>query len=194
MHGAGGGRPAIHGRYSKVKREQLRSLIEEHEADPDPLNIFPELAAARALFQDFIERYDEFIEALVAWHHYFQAIKGSAADCMRAIDDYEELLGDEELPEFREKMLEGARKFVNSFIAAQEHKPTQVLDISDAYRVVSEITKIVERIEKLRNANAISRPDLMRVMTEMARVVQANIDDQPTLDKIKNGWLGIRLG
>lgn len=138
------------GRYSSVTRERIRDLITQHEADPDPLNILPELAAARALFQDFIERYDAFTEALLAWHASFSETDGPK-------------------------------------------KPRQVLDIGDAYRILSEVTKIAKRIEDVRNANAISRPELARMMHEMARVVERHVSDGPALERIRDGWLELRV-
>lgn len=146
----GGATPSRHARYSTVKRESLRALIAQHEADPDPLNILPELAAARALFQDFIERYDAWRDALIAWHESFQRGEGAV-------------------------------------------KPPQVLDVADAYRIVSEVTKIAERIERVRAANAISRADLLRILSEMGRTVELYVADDPTRENIKAGWREIRL-
>ena len=147
MHGAGGGRPIVHGRYSKLKHVQMRELIDQFEADPDPLNIFPELAASRALFNDFIERYNQFKESLLAWN----ASRG-----------------------------EGER-------------PTKIMDVSDAASLLEQVTRIAERIERAEAQNAISRRELMRVMSEMSRIVQAYVADPDTLQKIKDGWLGIRI-
>lgn len=147
----GGATPVKHGRYSTVKRDAIRELIERHEDDPDPLNILPELAAARALFQDYVERYDEWRDALVAWHESFT-------------EDGE-----------------------------GTGKPRQVLDVADAYRIVSEVTKIAERIERIRSADAISRADLYRVMGEMGRVVETVVGDAAALQEIKRGWLAIRV-
>ena len=104
-----------------------------------------ELATARALFQDFTERYVESTDALILWSR-----SGDAA------------------------------------------KPTQILDISTAHKMVSEITRIVERIEKVRASSAISRPELMRVLTEMSRVVSSLVNDPATLEKIKDAWLRIQ--
>lgn len=139
-----------HGRYSKMKHVALRELVEQFADDPAPLDILPELAAARALFQDFIDRYQQWRDALVAWHQSYAT--GDAAE-----------------------------------------KPRLVLDISDAYRLLSEATKIVERIEKIRSADAISRPELNRVMSEMGRVVETVVTDEARREKIRDGWLGIRV-
>lgn len=146
----GGATPITHGRYSTIKRENIRDLITKHEADPDPLNILPELAAARALLEDFVDRYDEFSAALLTWH---------------------ESYGEEK----------------------ENPKPRQILDIADAHRLVSEVTKIVERIEGIRSKNAISRPDLARFMAEMWRSVELRIADIKTREQLRDDWLSIRL-
>ena len=151
MHGAGGkSKPNLgairHGRYSRFKSIAIASLIAEYEADPDPLNLMAELAASRALFQDFTDRYVESTDALILWSR-----------------------------------------------SGETAKPTQVLDIADAYKMVSEITKIVERIEKIKASNAISRPELMRVLTEMSRVVESFVREPATLEEIKKAWLGIKI-
>lgn len=195
----GGATPIKSGRYSKIKRDSLRELIQQFEADPDPLNIFPELAAARALFQDFIERYDQWAEALIAWHQSYQAgqrpISREKADALlNVIDQYEETIASEDdLTERQEHSLKLAREFVGALREGTNNKPVQVLDVADAYRIVSEITKIVARIETIRSQNAISRPDLIRVMTEMGRVVQTYVSDEAILEKVKEGWLTIHV-
>lgn len=79
----GGATPIRHGRYSKITRPRIGELIAAHEADPDPLNLLPELAAMRALFQDYVERYDEWVVALLAWHESFQA---ALLDPTRAVE------------------------------------------------------------------------------------------------------------
>lgn len=74
-HGAGtpsagkrGGSPVTHGRYSKWKKEDIRELVASFEDDANPLDILPEIAAVRALLTDFIDRYTELVDALIAWN------------------------------------------------------------------------------------------------------------------------------
>lgn len=69
----GGLTPIKHGRYSKVHHERLLDLAAHQEANPDPLNILPELALIRALAVDYINRYEENTAALIAWHQSFQS-------------------------------------------------------------------------------------------------------------------------
>jgi hypothetical protein len=55
----GGTKPVIHGRYRRyanILTNRVRELLDEHAEDPNPLDLRPELDAARALLQDFIER------------------------------------------------------------------------------------------------------------------------------------------
>ena len=156
----GGRSPVRHGRYSKIKREELRDLIAQYEADPDPLNLLPELAAVRALFHDFVDRYEETTAALLVWH---ESVRNGREDRSR--------------------------------------RPRQVLDIADAQRLVSEITKIAKRIEDVKAHNSVSQADFYRVLGEMGLVVNRNAEiffEDPErrgqfLSGVRDGWLGIRL-
>ena len=51
-----------------MQRERLGELIEKMVGDPTPLDVLPELAAARALLADYMDRYDDQRDALLAWH------------------------------------------------------------------------------------------------------------------------------
>ena len=145
----GGATPIRSGRYSTVRRARLGKLIADYETDPDPLNVLPELAAARALFVDFIERYDAWREALLAWHE--------------------------------------------SFNEKADPKPRNVLDVADAYRLLSSIAKIAQQEKRLQLDGAISRKDLLRILTEVRRVAEAEITDPAQLQRLLDGWNAIRL-
>lgn len=107
----GGATPVKHGRYSAIKRQSLGTLIAQYEADPEPLNLLPELATARALFRDYLDR--------------------------------NEGKGD--------------------------------VDTSGATAHLEAIARIVKRIEDIRAQDAISRPELIRVMAEMGRNAEHRI-------------------
>lgn len=196
----GGMTPVKHGRYSSLKRESLRDLIAQHEADPDPLNILPELAAARALFQDFVERYDAWREALLAWHASFDAAAmGFDPERLtllgRVLDEYEHLVKTGEPTPAQLSDLEQAREAMAKLNEPSPNKPRMVLDVADAYRIVSEVTKIAERIERVRAANAVSRPEMIRIMTEMGRIVALHVHDVKTREAIQRDWVSIvRVG
>ena len=73
MHGGTGGRPIEHGRYSKkVTRPRIAELLRHFAEDPEPLNLLQEVHLLRSLVLDYIERYDEFTDALVAWNESFK--------------------------------------------------------------------------------------------------------------------------
>lgn len=195
-----GGRSLVrHGRYSKVKRTAVRRLIEQYEADPDPLNLLPEVAALRALFTDYIERYDVMREALLGWYASFEVRQrrlpyDQELAFGRVIDEYEAVLREGEPTSRQEEDLKLARKFVEKLAEpVAEAKPRTILDLADAGRLLDMVGKMVERIEKIRAENAISRPDLIRVMGEMARVLQLHVTDRETLEKIVAGWEAIRV-
>jgi hypothetical protein len=195
----GGATPIKHGRYSSITRPRVRELIEKHEADADPLNILPELAAARALFEDFVERYDHWRDALLAWHKSYttrNALPEQQAEAFRrCLDEYEIRLGEigEDASENQLEDAKLAREFISSLVKGDEGKPREVLDLSDAVKHADTITKIVERIERIRGENAISRRELHRTISEMGRVVETYVTEKHVQEKIREGWLAIRI-
>lgn len=69
----GGKTPCKSGRYSIVSRPTLRKWMGKLEKlDDDPMDLIPELQFLRAIVMDFIERYDEFTEALLGWYASFK--------------------------------------------------------------------------------------------------------------------------
>jgi hypothetical protein len=187
----GGCNAITHGRYSVINRPRIREIAEQMEADPRPLDLLPDLAQLRALYVDYIERYDLWRNALLAWHtswgiglhEKFAAVAraraGTDVTALRAaLSD----LGD-------------------AVLTAQNERPRQVLDIADAYRILDAIGKMVARVEEVQAQNAISRKDFHRLMIEMARVcdkaIDARVADAVVGDKLKDdlaeGWKEIRL-
>ncbi|MEO8604140.1 MAG: hypothetical protein ABI629_16310 [bacterium] len=124
-HLHGGATPIKHGRYSKVKRKDLRQHLAELAADPNAMDMRAELDLMRALVRSMLDR--------------------KKAD-----------------------------------------------PVAEA-RLLAEATKIVERMERIKNANAISHKDLGRVMFEMGRVVEALVEDKAVCEKIRDAWLTIRM-
>jgi hypothetical protein len=164
----GTGRPITHGRYSKIHKETLRTLAENMAAVENPLNMMPELAQLRAHYVDFINRYDDNNQALLAWY-------------------------ETQKPGYRGGTDDGVER-------PAVPRPAQIMDISYAHRLLSEITKIVKRIEDIRGRNAITRADFYRLMQQMAdavvREVETRLGDEDAI-AIKSGiaqrWREIRL-
>jgi uncharacterized protein YejL (UPF0352 family) len=90
-HFHGGSTPIKSGRYSSIKRDTLREKVEQFEADPDPLNLAPEVALLRAFTVDLIERFDEIYGpdgALLAWHESFRNPDSPAQPKPRQMPDF----------------------------------------------------------------------------------------------------------
>lgn len=69
-----GNNPIKHGRYSSIQRADFRERVAKFEADPDPLNLAPEVALLRAFTEDFVDRWEAIYGpdgALLAWHESF---------------------------------------------------------------------------------------------------------------------------
>src|SRR5690606_6876274 len=105
-----GGKSLVkHGLFSGIKKVTLREAMERHFANPDPLNVLPALAQMRALFEDYINRYQEFTEALLAWHDSYRAANRPIAEhrihaLEVVLDELEALRGEVEPPEVRREM------------------------------------------------------------------------------------------
>lgn len=124
-------------RYAAVKAgPRLKELIQSFSEDEDMLKLEGELVLLRALAANFVERYDEFAKALLGWHaafqvDYLESVKAWSKQMNEWHADGED--GDPPLPphpEFYEK------------------KPRQILDITDAGKLVDRIAHVSELIYK----------------------------------------------
>jgi hypothetical protein len=187
-----------HGRYSKLFNTEIGQLIEKHNKDEDPLNLLQDLAAARALFEDFVYRYEQHRAELTAWFEAYTGYK-LTPERIEALDYiikyYESLSRRQERSDVTQAQYELVREFVDKALGMLDKplRPYHILDISDASNQLEKIGKMVERIEKIRAQNAISRKDLIRVITEMGRVVNVLVPDEETKQRIHREWLSIKL-
>jgi hypothetical protein len=142
-------------RYHVVTRPRIAELIEHFEQDLDPLNLLPELHLGRAILVDFIERYDVWREAFLAWHFDYSAKYEPISEEKRlafiaVIDEHENLLreqGDDATATQLEN-LKLAREYVDRIadpILVTAPKPREVLDVSAAMELAESVTKMVER-------------------------------------------------
>ena len=57
------------GRYSTIDHERFREKLGQLEAiEQDVMDLVPEVQLLRTLVVDYVERYETFHEALIAWH------------------------------------------------------------------------------------------------------------------------------
>lgn len=181
----GTGRCRLHGgeslnvtRYSQVQHPRLRELIANFDQDPDPLDLLPELALLRALVVDYLNRYEEITTALVAWHYSFS-------------EEYRRTK-----TQAFERWLKTDQKLPFSPPTPIPDKPRKVLDLTGIDSLLQKIGGMVGEIERIQQADALPRHELVLLMQEMGRVVeQANIIEDPItrLRTIRSEWLSIRL-
>ncbi|WP_425153969.1 hypothetical protein [Candidatus Palauibacter sp.] len=124
----GGASVVRHGRYSRyaAKRAPIRELLEKHRADPDPTDVLEELALARALLEDWLDRYTAITESLLAWH-----AAGGAEDTRPA-----------RVPQLREIMplLDTISKIVKR---VEDVKASNAISRADFARVMTEMGRVV---------------------------------------------------
>jgi hypothetical protein len=190
----GGATPIKHGRYSSIQRPRLRELLEQFEADPAPLDLLPEVKLIRALLVDFVERYDEFVNAMHAWHASYTS-------------SYREAFS-----EWRERVIALTEDGRWRDIEPQDlppapdpldyvDKPRQVLDISAAATLADKVGAMVDRIEKHKQTSTITLETLNRVIEQMgvevvqaaAKEVSSDVERSALLDAIERRWADVRL-
>lgn len=58
-----------HGRYSKLEHRRVKEIMDTLTAMQDnAMDLIPEANLLRAMLIDYVNRYDEFVEALMAWY------------------------------------------------------------------------------------------------------------------------------
>jgi len=189
----GGNNVIKSGRYSGVKHTRLDELIAQMQDDPDPLNTGEEIAAARAHYYDFIERYDKWFESMLAWHESYTP--GQPHN--RLMETLGDFLSEFEVEHSARdlqshRIYQVLKKWHIAFISANP-KPTILLDISDAVSHLDTITKMVERVSKLNMAHAISRKDFVRIMTEIGNIIDQTITDDRTKRRVRDRMATLRL-
>lgn len=186
--------PVKHGRYSSIERTRIKDLIEMHLNDPDPLDTFPELASARALFQDFIERYELNSAALIAWHHSRSVNPQDQEALFAVVNEIEELKRGrgEDFSDQQTELFSAARRAIQQ-LNPDHPRPTFILDIADAVRHLNTITQIVDRIEKARAANAISYEQLKRFLFGISRVIETRVTDPELLAQLQSDILAVNV-
>jgi hypothetical protein len=196
----GGLSPVRHGRYSTIKSERLQKVLAEMQQDEDPLDLTPDVEMLRALFLDYVDRYEEFTTALLAWYESYELRRLPPSERMlmalqTVVTEYDIVLQEspEDAPKRSTEAVDDVRRLLDALRTPDTSRPRQILDISDAKNILSEVGRMVERVEKIRAANAISRPELNRIYQEMWRAVDALVEDDLVKRQIKDNWLRIAL-
>jgi hypothetical protein len=70
---------------------------------------------------------------------------------------------------------------------------SRVPDTMDVARIVSDVTKIVERIERIRSTNVLTWPELRALLDGMVGVLRRHVTDPDTLEAIRCEWMALRV-
>ena len=71
-------------------------------------------------------------------------------------------------------------------------KPRQILDLADASHLLERVSRIVERIYKIKSEGSISLETFKRLMEQMGLSVARHVDAD-TCRRIEQDWLAIRI-
>lgn len=199
----GGSSLVTHGqrrRYDLTAAPRLNALIEQYQNDPEPLNILSELATARALMHDWLDRYTTFSAALIAWYdtwegRYIPISEQEKAGLLGVLDEYEILIRDRqyEPTDHQLESLELARSAVSFLSTQQEPKPRQILDVSDAMRHVDTISKVITRAEQIRAQGTVSIDRLRMFLLALDRGIEIEVADTVLRDRVRRMIHGIRV-
>lgn len=186
----GGNHPIKTGRYSTIKsRSRITELIEHFQKDENKLDLEDEVVLLRAMLQDYVERYDELSEAVIAWHasyskDYLKVYEEWYSNWLKAIENPQSASLDDVLGP----------------PVPHELKPKQILDISSAGLLIDRVGRMVERVEKLREGSSISMETFNRLLEQyglsVALSVRENINDaterSKLIEDIERRWGEVR--
>lgn len=160
LHGGVGQKPST--RYQLTNASPiLQESIRQQQADPDPLNLLPDLVLARSILHESIERHSAISAALIAWHASYTSGYQEA-----------ETLWREQLALYLEAVQQGHSEPAMGpptppLPEAFENKPKQLPDLAQFITLIDRVTGIVERIQKREADQKMSLTDLNRVLEQL---------------------------
>ena len=178
-----GGKSLIRtGRYATVERPHIQALLEQFAADPDPLNLTPEVLLTRALLMDYINRWHEQDAMLTRWHLSFEkAFQGDwqdwwrdmRADAMEREDD----LSDELLAQMPDPM---------SYLPS---KPLRMADITEVKGLLMLVGALVDKVRKGATQHTFSM-DMINVLWKImaGHLTDAALEEVKD-DDVRNAFL-----
>lgn len=89
--------------------------------------------------------------------------------------------------------LSGELATLRALVADLRTRHADTPDTAAEVTLAESIGRMVERIERIRSANAVSRPELNRIMHELWRALDARVEDEDVKAQIREDWLAISL-
>lgn len=119
-----------HGRYSGLFKQSIDDTLSHFVQDNDPLNLLPDIALVRTLTERFINQYDDWYAAILAWHDSYSQGREGPQKPVKILE-----LNDVH------KMLDTLTKAVAS---ERKARAENAISARDLYRIMSEIGRIIE--------------------------------------------------
>lgn len=196
------GRPITTGMHSIHMHERIGPLLEEFRAQTiqEKLTIFNELDVARALLYDRLARFEEFADALLAWHASFEErrrpISSEKVFLLEAIfDEYEDCRGGKDkMTDLEYERIGEARSFVKLLGTSVEvSRPRKVLDITTMFGLLDTISKMVDRVHSQMQAGAIRRDRVLTILDEVGAAANEEVSNPAELARLQARIRAIRL-
>jgi len=165
-----------HGLYSKVQSPSLLDAIQRvKESGVDTLDLAPEVEVLRAIVLDFVERRDEYTEAVIAFKQSFAPAITIAANADRTQDPV---------------LMQKACRMIAS---AVNERPVEVIDVSAASVIIDRVGRMAERIHKMKQTSTLTWEAVSALLDRMGLVLAHHVKDADVIAAISKEWNEIEI-
>ncbi len=175
----GGTSPSAIAKHSLYERVQspglLDALARVREANVDSTDLTPEVQALRAIVIDFIERRDEYVEALLDFRLSFSQAVTTALNADRTHDPM--------------LMASACAQIASSM----NLRPTEVVDVADASTIIDRVGKMAERIHKMKTSQTITLDQIKKLLDNMGMSLARHVKDEGVIAAIQAEWNSLEL-
>lgn len=159
------------GLYHKIRSPKLKdALARVRESNVDAIDLSPEVDVLRAIVLDFVERRDEFVEAIVSFKQSFDQAITKAINADRTHD-----------PELYAEACAEIASAVNK-------RPIEVVDVSQASAIIDRVGKMAERIHKFKTSDTITLDQIKRLLDNMGMALARHVTDPEVIKAIQADW------
>ena len=203
LHGGAGGRPVEHGKYSRyavITSAEAKKYRDHFEADPDPLNLLPDVLELRVRIADFCNRYDQYAEALLAWHGSYTIEWAKASqDWQKEYSDWHATYSErlERVRELRKNdHLELDDPPMPPDPSDMLQKPRKIVDILQAGQFLGMVGSLIDKINRYETEGKITLLDVQHILKNYGlvalQVIEGEVEDddlrERLLTALDEGW------